>query len=114
MNITDTDLKPGTAEHCAWVRHVFIPNEGLFRFETDRQRAGAPSIGKELIHGSHQIFVAYTAEFERAKRALQQLMNTLYDIDFEVWRRKLQSFGSRSRHNHPNSRRLARSRDHRR
>lgn len=49
MEITDSPHKPGTPEHNKWVTTVFIPSEYSVRLPGDRLRAGAPTIGKQLV-----------------------------------------------------------------
>lgn len=48
MKITDSPYAAGTPEHDHWVRTQFIPGVGRDRWDTDRARYGAASIGARL------------------------------------------------------------------
>lgn len=48
IDITDAPFAAGTPEHDHWVRTVFIPGVGRGRWEADRAKYGAQSIGANL------------------------------------------------------------------
>lgn len=50
VKITDSPHQPGTPEHDLWVRTAFIPGVGRERWESDRAKYGAASIGAKITH----------------------------------------------------------------